>query len=206
MAREQEGGPRGKHGFPRVREVGTPRVSAHGWVALLRGINVGGKNIVPMADLRRVFAETGAADVASYIQSGNVVFAHASADRAVLANQLEGAVRDTFGVSSTVALRTFAELVAVARAEPFGPDNSNTHVTFLERAPDPDALLALADLDIAPDRIEIVGSDAFLHYPNGVSGSRLTGALLERRLGVPGTARNWRTVTRLAAMASAASL
>jgi uncharacterized protein (DUF1697 family) len=186
--------------------VGTPRVSAHGWVALLRGINVGGKNSVPMAQLRNAFEEAGAADVATYIQSGNVVLTHASSDRAALAKQLEDAVRDTFGVSSTIVLRTFAELTKVARAKPFGPDNSNTHVTFLERKPTAAAIKSLADLEISPDEVKVVGSDAFLRYPNGVSGSRLTGPLLERRLGVAGTARNWRTVTRLAAMASAASL
>jgi uncharacterized protein (DUF1697 family) len=186
--------------------MGTPRVSAHGWVALLRGINVGGKNIVPMADLRRVVEDAGAADVATYIQSGNVVFTHASADRATLAKQLEEVIHSAFGVSSTVVLRTFAELARVARAEPFGPDNSNTHVTFLEPKPTAAAVRSLADLEIAPDRIEVVGSEAFLHYPNGVSGSRLTGPLLERRLGVAGTARNWRTITRLADMASSASL
>lgn len=186
--------------------MGTPRLSEHGWVALLRGINVGGKNIIPMADLRRVMEDTGATDVATYIQSGNVVFTHASADRATLGKQLEDDIRGAFGVSSTVVLRTFAELAKVARAEPFGPDNSNTHVTFLERKPAATAVRGLADLEIAPDRIEVVGNEAFLHYPNGVSGSRLTGPLLERRLGVAGTARNWRTVTRLADMASAASL
>jgi uncharacterized protein (DUF1697 family) len=181
-------------------------VSAHGWVALLRGINVGGKNSVPMAGLRGVFEEAGAAGTATYIQSGNVVFTHASADRAALAKQLEDAVRETFGVTSTIVLRTFADLAKVAHAEPFGRDNSSTHVTFLERKPTAAAVKSLADLDIAPDEVKVVGSDAFLNYPNGVSGSRLTGALLERRLGVPGTARNWRTVTRLAAMASATSL
>ncbi len=159
--------------------MGTPRVSETGWVALLRGINVGGKNIVPMADLRRVVEEAGGTDVASYIQSGNLVFRHATADRAALAAHLE---------------------------EPFGPDNAHTHVSFLEREPDTQALAGLAELDIAPDRIEVIGSNAFLHYPNGVSGSRLTGPILERRLGVPGTVRNWRTVTQLTAMAAAASL
>jgi uncharacterized protein (DUF1697 family) len=181
-------------------------VSETGWVALLRGINVGGKNIVPMADLRRVVEEAGGTDVASYIQSGNLVFRHATADRAALAAHLQDAVRETFGVTSTIVLRTFPELAEVASEEPFGPDNAHTHVSFLEREPDTQALAGLAELDIAPDRIEVIGSNAFLHYPNGVSGSRLTGPILERRLGVPGTVRNWRTVTQLTAMAAAASL
>jgi uncharacterized protein (DUF1697 family) len=186
--------------------MGPPGVSGHGWIGLVRGINVGGKNPVPMAALRAVLEEADASEVATYIQSGNAVFAHPLADRAVLAKQLEAAIQNTFGIRSTVVLRTFAELGKVVRATPFGPDNSNTHVTFLERKPTAAAVKSLADLKIAPDEVKVVGSDAFLHYPNGVSGSRLTGPLLERRLGVAGTARNWRTVTQLAAMAAATSL
>jgi uncharacterized protein (DUF1697 family) len=185
--------------------VGTPRVSApHGWVALLRGINVGGRNMVPMAGLRTVFEDAGAAEVTSYIQSGNLVFAHALSDRAALAAQLEQALRDTFGVRSTVVLRRFVEIARVARATPFGADNSQTHVVFLERKPKPEAVRNSATLEIAPDEVKVVGSEAFLHYRHGVSGSRLTGAVLERRLGVSGTARNWRTVTRLAELADQA--
>ncbi|HWB23047.1 MAG TPA: DUF1697 domain-containing protein [Gaiellaceae bacterium] len=180
-------------------------MSANGWVALLRGINVGGKNRVPMAELRTVFEEAGAAGVATYIQSGNVVFVHPANDRAVLGEQLEAAVAKRFGVESAVVLRTFAEIGKVARAKPFGPDNANTHVIFLAQKPPAAAVRSVTSLDMAPDEIKVVGSEAFLHYPNGVSGARIAGAVLGRSLGV-GTARNWRTVTQLAAMASAASL
>ncbi len=186
--------------------MGASRLSANGWIALLRGINVGGRNVVPMAGLRNLFEDAGGAGVATFIQSGNVVFTHATADRAALAGRLEAAIQAGFDVSSAVVLRTFGELAEIASAEPFGPDNSLTHVVFLERAPDAAAVRELAGLEVAPDRIEVVGSNAFLHYPNGVSGSRLTGPLLERRLGVAGTARNWRTVTRLAELASRAML
>ena len=139
--------------------------------------------------------------MSTYIQSGNVVFSHELSDRAALAQLLEGAVRDSFGVPATVVLRTFGEIAEVARAEPFGPDNSKTVVTFLAMTPAREAVLRLESLDVAPDRVAVAGTDVFLHYPNGVSGARLTGALLERELGVPGTARNWRTVTRLAELA-----
>jgi uncharacterized protein (DUF1697 family) len=176
-------------------------VSETGWVALLRGINVGGRNPVSMVELRELFEAKGSHAVSTYIQSGNVVFTHELADRAALVALLEAAVGESFGVSSTVVLRTSGELASVARARPFGPDNSKTLVTFLARKPAPEAVLSLASLDVAPDRVEVAGSDVFLDYPNGVSGARLTGALLERTLGVPGTGRNWRTVTRLAELA-----
>jgi uncharacterized protein (DUF1697 family) len=166
-----------------------------GWVALLRGINVGGRNIVPMAELRRLFEESGCSSVSSYIQSGNVLFEHDSPDR----EALERAVATTFGVSSPIVLRTSESLAQIVAAHPFGADASQTHVAFLGQ--EPDDASALDSLEIAPDRYEVVGSDVYLHYPNGVHGSRLSGALLERHLGVPVTVRNWRTVTRLAELA-----
>jgi uncharacterized protein (DUF1697 family) len=143
----------------------------HGWVALLRGINVGGKNKVPMAELRQLFEATGCGSVSSYIQSGNVLFTNGSSDRVAVARQLEQ----------------------------FGADTSQTYVAFLAR--EPEDAQALESLDVAPDRFELVGSDVYLHYPNGVTGARLGGPVLERRLGVAATIRNWRTVTRLAELA-----
>ena len=77
-------------------------------------------------------------------------------------------------------------------------------MAFLAAKPERKAVAALESLDIAPEGVEVVGSDVFLHYPNGLGRAKLTGALLERRLGVPGTVRNWRTVTRLAEMAESA--
>jgi uncharacterized protein (DUF1697 family) len=179
-------------------------VSTTGWVALLRGVNLGRRNRVPMAELRRVFEANGAEGVRTYIQSGNVVFTHRRSGRAALAKEFEAAVSKSFGVASRVVLRTFDEFAAVASAQPFGPDNSNTFVTFLAAKPARKAVAGLASLEIAPDRVEVVGSDVFVHYPNGVAGARLNGAMLERKLGVPGTGRNWRTVTRLAELAKEA--
>jgi len=163
------------------------------WVALLRGINVGGRNIVPMAELRRLFEECGCTEVSSYIASGNVLFTAGEPDRA----GLEQAVESTFGVSSPIVLRTSEELARIVASHPFGADTSQTYVAFLGGTPG-----AADSLDVGPDRFEVVGVDVYLQYPNGVHGSKLTGALLERRLGVTATIRNWRTVTRLAELMS----
>jgi uncharacterized protein (DUF1697 family) len=176
-------------------------MAEHGWVALLRGINVGGKNKVPMAELRRLFEQNGCHSVTSHIQSGNVLFTNESSDRVALARRLEQAVEETFGVSNPIVLRAFAELGRVAGSHPFGTDTSQTYVAFLEKKPRPENVRKLASLDIAPDRYKVVGSDAYVHYPNGVTGARLGGAMLERTLGVAATLRNWRTVTRLAELA-----
>jgi len=176
----------------------------HGWVALLRAVNLGARNRVSMGDLRDLFAEHGCTSVRSYIQSGNVVFTSPESERDALAGRLERAVADTFGVAAAVVLRTFDEIGRVAGSHPFGADTSRTAVSFLAREPSLEQVNGLEELDVAPDRYVVAGSDVFLHYPNGVQGSRLTGALLERELGVPGTIRNWRTVTRLAEMARTA--
>ena len=175
-----------------------------GWVALLRAVNVGGRNVVPMAALRGALEEAGCSSVATYIQSGNVVFRRKGKSRDALAEELAALVRQTFGVPAAVVLRTFAEIRKLAAAEPFGGDVEHTHVAFLAAKPERKAVAALESLDIAPEGVEVVGSDVFLHYPNGLGRAKLTGALLERRLGVPGTVRNWRTVTRLAEMAESA--
>ena len=173
----------------------------HVWVALLRGINLGARNRVPMAKLREVFADAGCEAVTTYIQSGNVVFSKKASDRAALARRLEKAIRGAFDVSAPVVLRTADELGKIVASHPFGRETSHTVVTFLAEKPDRAAVRRLKALDIAPDRVEVVGSDVYLHYPKGFQGARLTGALLERTLGVAGTARNWRTVTRLAELA-----
>jgi uncharacterized protein (DUF1697 family) len=171
------------------------------WVALLRGINLGSRNRVPMAKLREVFADAGCEAVTTYIQSGNVVFEKKASDRAALARRLEKAIREAFDVAASVALRTADELAAVVASHPFGRDTSHSVVTFLAETPDRAAVRRVQALDVAPDRVEVAGSDVYLHYPKGFQGARLTGALLEKTLGVAGTARNWRTVTRLADLA-----
>jgi uncharacterized protein (DUF1697 family) len=179
---------------------GDPVAKEHGWVALLRAINLGAHNKVPMAGLRDVFAEAGASNVRTYIQSGNVVFTAPTSSRTALARKLERAVDDAFGVSAAVVLRTFGELQGVVDSHPFGRDTATTMVAFLAKKPAAAKVRAVRALDVAPDEVELVGTDVYLRYPNGVQGATLTGARLEKELGVAATARNWRTVTRLAEM------
>ena len=170
---------------------------ARGWVALLRAINLGARNKVPMAALREVLEDLGCQSVRTYIQSGNVVFEHDGPDRA----RLEAAVAEAFGVQSVIVLRKAKQIRDLVSAHPFGRDTSKSHVAFLSEKPDRSALRSLSQLEIGPDRFEVVGADVALHYPNGFSGAKLTAARLEKHLGVPATVRNWRTVVRLAEMA-----
>jgi uncharacterized protein (DUF1697 family) len=175
-----------------------------GWVALLRAINLAGRNKVPMAGLRAAFETVGCTDVRTHIQSGNVVFRARSTSATALRRRLERAVGEHCGVTSTVVLRTWPELRRTAESHPFGADTSRSAVTFLADEPPAAAVRRLRQLDIAPDEAKVIGRDVHIHYPHGIQGSRLTGALLERTLGVEGTNRNWRTVARLAELIDAA--
>ena len=170
----------------------------HPWIALLRAVNLGPRNRVPMAALRDLLEGAGYGSVRTYIASGNVLLTAPTDDRAHLARELSRLVEDAFGVVTTAVLRTPGELVTVLSSHPFGDDTSRTHVSFLAGTPGPDALARLAAADHGADRVHVAGADAFVHYPHGVQGARLTAAKLERLLGLQGTARNWRTVAALA--------
>lgn len=172
-------------------------------VAFLRGINVGGRAKVPMADLRTVATDLGWHEVRTYLQSGNVVFARPAAGISGVAEGLEAAIKDAFGFDARVIVRTQAELASVASRNPFLSDEADLkklHVMFLDREPEAARITDLDPDRSPPDRFEVVGREIFLHYPNGMGRSKLTLDYFERRLGVAGTARNWNTVTKLLAM------
>ena len=172
--------------------------SAH--VALLRGINVGGKNKLPMADLRALFEALGCRSVATYIQSGNVVFAARAAVAKGLAARAAAALADRFGLKVPVVLRSAAELRDASRGNPFADDGDSLHVGFLADAPDP-ARLARLDPDRGkPDVFRVVGREVYLRFPGGVARSKLTAAYFDATLGTTITMRNWRTVTALVEM------
>jgi uncharacterized protein (DUF1697 family) len=174
-------------------------------IALLRAVNVGGRNPVPMAGLRAVFEHLGCADVRTYVQSGNVVFRHPGKAGDTLAARVEAAIAQELGTQTRVILRSPAELARALRASPWAAQAAaapaTVHIAFLAARPrDPHAL----DGDtatVAPDRFAVHGREAHLWYPNGAGRSKLTNALMERRLGVSLTSRNWNTVTKLLALA-----
>lgn len=172
------------------------------WVGLLRGVNIGPRNRIAMADLRALVDDLGLGPARTYIASGNVLLHAPKAGRAKLARALQEAIVDATGLDVPVVLRTAAELRAVVDNHPFGRDTSHTYVTFLDGKPTAACVARIDAKAVEPDRFVVRGSDVYLHYPNLVTGSRLTGALLERSLGVAGTARNWRTTVRLAELAA----
>lgn len=173
------------------------------WVALLRAVNLGARNKVPMAELRELLSEAGYGDVRTYIASGNVLL-DGPRRRSTIAGDLERLIADAFRVETTAVMRTPKELATVVAGHPFGADTSQSHVVFLAERPDSRAARQLGAADHSPDRALLVGADVYLRYPAGVRGSRLSAARLERLLGTPGTHRNWRTVAALAELAAVA--
>lgn len=166
------------------------------FVLLLRGINVGGHRRVPMADLRRVLTNLALIDVQTYIQSGNAVF---SSDRGEpeLSPVIFTALETEFGFPIALTLRTAAEWQTLSSPYPAG---KQTHVAFLSHTPEPERVAALQSQDFGPDLWTLTGRDLHLHYPNGTQAARLTHVLIERRLQVSATVRNWQTVNALTAL------
>ena len=170
-------------------------------VAMLRGVNVGGKTTLPMADLRRVAEDLGYDDVATYIQSGNLVL-RTSDSAAKVAKELAGAIAGLGGVKPAVMVRTLPQLRKAVEGNPFlrrGEDASSCHLVFAEKATA--GLLRGLDLDAyMPEEAIAVGKEVYLFLPGGVGRSKLAGDLAKNKAAV-GTMRNWRTVTKLLEMA-----
>jgi uncharacterized protein (DUF1697 family) len=170
------------------------------WVALLRGVNLGARNKVPMAGLRGLMADIGAEDVQTYVQSGNVVFRSALA-RAELVRRIERELSARFGVKADVVLYTKAELARIVAGNPFAGGESEPtrlHVTFLAQAPERGRMADLEGEEFEPDRFHVTRAAVYLHTPGGYGRTKLSNAYFERKLGVRATTRNWRTVTTLA--------
>jgi uncharacterized protein (DUF1697 family) len=170
------------------------------FIALLRGINVGGKTIIPMPKLKSLFASMGLEDVSTYIQSGNVVFSSPTGDAQALAVAIEERIDEAFGLSMSVLLRTPGELAEIADSNPFlrhEADLSMLHVVFLSGPPEADAVAELDPARSPPDEFAVRRREIYLHLPNGAGRSKLTIDYFEKRLGVRATGRNWKTVTKL---------
>jgi uncharacterized protein (DUF1697 family) len=182
-----------------VGSVARRRAAPLRYVALLRGVNVGGKGRVPMKELRELFESFGFEDVRTHIQSGNVIFRAAPKPSPTT---LEKAIAERFRVTSPVVLRTSSELAEIIGKDPFGDaDRALLHVGFMVAAV-PHAELAELDLDrFAPERIAALGSEMYFHLPQGMGNSKLA-SYVSRRLGASMTIRNWNTVTTLAELSA----
>lgn len=174
------------------------------YVALLRGINVGGNKKVPMARLRELMEGLGYGGVATLLQSGNAVFTSKEKSPAKVVKQLEAAIAGEFGFEVSIVLRTRDELAAAIEANPLpGAEDAPSQflVTFLSGVPEPKRLQAIEPAAYLPDEFRVVGREIYARFPNGIRDSKLATVLGGAKLGVTPTARNWSTVTKLLELA-----
>lgn len=170
------------------------------YLALFRGINVGGHRKIPMSDLRVLVASLGFSGVETYLQSGNALFTTERPDTAALAAEMEEAIATRLGLDVKVLVRSRRDLAEVVAGNPFPEvtaDPSKLHVAFLSAAPDAGRAARLDPDSFAPERFRLDRKAVYLWYPNGAGRAKLTNDVLERRLGVTATSRNWNTVVKL---------
>lgn len=171
-------------------------------IALLRAINLGSRNRVSMPELRELLTELGYGDVKTLLQSGNVVLTSRRAP-ARLERELQKQIADGLGVDTPVIVRTRDELAEVIERDPFGSeadDPKRYQVTFLSKEPSPAAARELAEADVAPERIELIGRELYTWHPDGIQRSKADRLRTSKKL-PDGTARNWSTVTKLLELA-----
>ncbi len=173
------------------------------WITFLRGINVGGRNILPMSELKALLEELGCTDVRTYIQSGNVVFRHKEGQAVGLSETISNAVLSRFHFAPTVLLLTASYLENALAANPFSSAEEKpktVHLYFLSAAPAAPDLGGLKQLKLASEEFELIDQVLYLYAPNGIGRSKLA-ARVEKLLGVSATARNWRTAQKMLELA-----
>lgn len=175
-------------------------------IALLRAINLGAKRKVPMARLREIAADLGCSDVETYVQSGNLAFSCPAGETpAQTATRLEAALEQEFGFAVPVVMRTGDELARILAANPLqdvATEDARYYVLFLADPIDPAQVAAMEPVANGPEAVHVTEREIYVWTPQGAHNARAMEALNNARLGTVVTARNWRTVTRLAAMAA----
>ncbi|MEK3916904.1 DUF1697 domain-containing protein [Paenibacillus sp. FSL H7-0331] len=174
------------------------------YIALLRGINVGGKNKIKMAELKNSFEALGLERVKTYINSGNVLF-ESQLSEAVLREQIEQAVHRDYGIALTVILRTAQELEQMIEHCPFSLDTllagESIHVSFLLQAPTEDQIIYLSRIQSEKDEFQIQGRDLYLWFRQSILDSKLASHI--PKFEDSATTRNWNTILKLDALAKA---
>ncbi|MDT0689150.1 DUF1697 domain-containing protein [Salegentibacter sp. F188] len=168
-------------------------------IAILRGINVGGKRKILMADLKNLCGELGITNVQTYIQSGNIIF-RATDPSVDLENKLETAISEKFGFEVPVIVRTSEELQELVDQNPFyslTTDINKLHLTFLKEKPAQENIQQTESFDYKPDRFKIQNKDVFIYCEGKYHQSKLTNNFFEKKLKTGATTRNWKTVLKL---------
>lgn len=169
-------------------------------IALLRGINLGGTNRLPMKDLAGFFRKAGCEQVRTWLQSGNVVFQAVSTDAPFIVQSVSESISEQFGLEVPIVTRTLEDLEQVVQGNPFLGETVETkflHVSFLKDLPVPSRFESLSADRSPPDRFQIIGRNVFLYLPNGVARTKLTNQYFDSKLKTISTVRNWNTVLKL---------
>ncbi len=174
------------------------------YIAILRGVNVSGHNIMPMKELKAAMEKTGFNSVATYIQSGNVVFEHTGTLESELADKLTALIKTTFGHNVPVLVRTVGYIQQVYEANPFfireDVDAEKLHITFLGEEPAQQNIDAANTYSYPPDEFVVEGKAVYVYCPNGYGNTKLTNTFFENKLKVAATTRNLKTVAKLIEM------
>ncbi len=172
------------------------------FIVLLRGINVGGHNVIGMGPLRDLFAEIGFENIRTYLQSGNVVADTTKKNPGPIALTIEREIERVFGFQARTILRTPGELHRVIGRNPYdnGAGTNWRYVAFLSEKPAASTLRNLRLPESGEDECVVDGTEIYLHCPSGMGKTKLSNAFFEKSLGVVSTIRNWQTVTALAGM------
>ena len=179
------------------------------YIALLRGINVSGQKLIIMADLQAHFESFGATQVRTYIQSGNVVFAHRTKTSAPLRRDLEKHLAAKLGYAVPTLVKSSKEFATIAEANPYDTTlpklGKRVYVCFFEKAPASDAIKSILSLTTGDERLTVIGDAGYACYFNGLGRAKLNSNIIERKLGMT-TLRNWNTVNALLELAQPKSL
>ena len=175
------------------------------YIALLRGVNVGGNAMVSMTELRGMLDELGLRGAKTLLQSGNAVFVSSARSSAKLETQLEGETQARLGLRTQYFVRTAEEWGKIVAANPFRTeaerDPGHLHVMALKSAPEASAVAALQAAVTGREVVRADGKQLYVTYPDGAGRSKLTNAVIEKKLGTRATGRNWNTVLKLDALA-----
>lgn len=169
------------------------------YIALLRGINVSGKNPIKMADLRILCESLGFTQVSTYIQSGNIIF-KADEEHSTLVQRIHDAIAEKYSYDVPVMVYSTEAWQEIVAANPFAEtvtDVKTLHMTLLADEPDDAAIHALAERDFSPDEYQIIGKMVYLHCPNGYGRTKLNNTFWEKAFNTSATTRNWKTTLKL---------
>ena len=168
------------------------------YIALLRAVNVSGKNKLPMADLREAVAEAGFDNVRTYVQSGNVVVDAKGSTARKIEKAMHELIAASFGLDVPVVARTAKQWREVLKTKHYASvDLKRRYVMFLDKKPAAAAVGRLAEIAAGEDSYVVDGTEIFLDLPTGAGKTKLTNKAIESKLGVAGTTRNWRSVTKI---------